>query len=144
MTGRTSWQVAKRIIERFRSNPRATLIWSRQALDATFAPSVFVACSDGMYDLDGVVIGGQRDDDTGEGWDLSGMFILFDEHGAILAVNGWRATELITLRQRSNSRCSFSPIPGFRQSRITSCFELASPRPLIAVLPLVASGRRIS
>ncbi|GBR38722.1 hypothetical protein AA101099_1319 [Neoasaia chiangmaiensis NBRC 101099] len=47
-----------------------------------------------MYDLEGVVIGGQRDDDTGEGWDPSGTFTLFDEQGAILDVNGWRATEL--------------------------------------------------
>jgi len=46
-----------------------------------------------------VVIGGQRDNDTGEEWDLSGTFTLFDEQGAILDVDGWRATDLETVIQ---------------------------------------------
>ncbi|AOX21616.1 hypothetical protein [Kozakia baliensis] len=90
-----AWRVA--LLGRFREDARAMRVWSRQAPDSSRFPSVFVACSNGMHDLEGMVIGGRRDPDDAEEWDFSGTFVLYDEHGAILDVNGWLATDWDTV-----------------------------------------------
>lgn len=95
-----AWRAA--LIARFRLDPRAMRIWSRQARDSTRLPDLFVACSNGMFDLAGVVIGGQGAPGDPPRWDMAGTFTLFDEQGAVLDVNGWLATELETVVHASD------------------------------------------
>jgi len=89
------------LLARFRENTRAQHVWSRQAPNPRCLPDVFVACSDGTVDLEGVVIGGRFDPDNVPAWDLTGTFTVFDAHGAILDVNGWLATDLETVTHAS-------------------------------------------
>ncbi|GBR00136.1 hypothetical protein AA23498_3620 [Acetobacter nitrogenifigens DSM 23921 = NBRC 105050] len=84
-----------RLIATFRSNSRAQMIWRRHAPDSRLPPRQFVACTDGMSDLAGVVIGGDALVTTQPAaWDTDGTFTMLADDGCILTVNGWMSTAI--------------------------------------------------
>lgn len=76
----------------FQRTDRARLIWSRHHQhELGQLPVLTISTSNGMYDVEGLLIHGQRD---GEEWDLNGTLTLLTEDGEIISINGWMATEM--------------------------------------------------
>lgn len=54
-------------------------------------PRHYLTATDGLTDVEGLIIGGTRD---GADWDREGMFRIFSDDGVIGIVDGWRAQDL--------------------------------------------------
>jgi hypothetical protein len=77
----------------FGNNDRAKLIWNRHhARDLGQMPRVVVSASNGMFDLEGLVIHGRRD--GGMPWDYDGTLTILTEDNEIIDLHGWMATDM--------------------------------------------------
>ncbi len=79
----------------FQGSTRAQRIWAHHATRLGPLPDTYVTADNYMSTVEGLVIGGDWDADSG--WDFDATFTVLADDGVILNVNGWMANSIEVL-----------------------------------------------
>lgn len=77
----------------FAQSSRAQALWNEHhAAQLGEMPAQYIVATDGMAEIEGLLIHGDWDPEVG--WDLDGLLHLLCEDGEIIRLRGWMATAL--------------------------------------------------